>query len=343
MGKVWLAPGTPNISQTFYVVLGFGFFVTTAHVLAHRGVEFGESCLAAAASANVVLGVLDALGLDSLLSPIRTANYALLNHHSVLGLPRVVGGFPEASAFGSVSTVFFAYFAAAFIARRQSQHGWLALANGLLALFALSSTGLLSVAIVSVFLIVQLHRLGGLRPRTLHVMVFAATISAIAVAFAYVLLFTEAPTTAQRVIERLILEKSDSKSGIERLAWAMGGLEALRDSWGLGVGMGSIRGNGLAFVALGSVGVGGTLCLLAFLWLAFGPARQPVSPLSSQVLACARIAGVPTLTAALLTATAPDPGTLLLFLAALAVAAKQPLSVAARPVPRPQSMTLEQG
>ena len=69
MGKVWLAPGTPNISQTFYVVLGFGFFATAAHVLAHRGPEFGESCLAAAASINVVLGVLDALGFDPAARP----------------------------------------------------------------------------------------------------------------------------------------------------------------------------------------------------------------------------------------------------------------------------------
>ena len=328
MGKVWLAPGTPNISQTFYVVLGFGFFATAAHVLAHRGPEFGELCLAAAASINVVLGVLDALGLDSLLGLIRTANYALLNNHTVLGLPRIVGGFPEASSFGSVSTVFFAYFAAAFIAKRESFHGWLALSNGILALFALSSTGIASLALVSVFLIVQLRRLGGLRPRAAHVLVFAATISLITLAVAYALLLTEAPTTVQGVISRLILEKSDSKSGVERLAWAMGGLEALRDSWGLGVGMGSIRGNGLVFVALGSVGIAGTLCLGVFLWLAFGPARQPVSALSSQILSCTRIAGVSMLTATLLTATAPDPGTLLLFLAAMAVSAKQPLSIA---------------
>ena len=184
------------------------------------------------------------------------------------------------------------------------------------------------MALVSVFLIVQLRRLGGLRPRAARVLVFAATISVITLAVAYALLLTEAPTTVQGVISRLILEKSDSKSGVERLAWAMGGLEALRDSWGLGVGMGSIRGNGLVFVALGSVGIAGTLCLGVFLWLAFGPARQPVSALSSQILSCTRIAGVSMLTATLLTATAPDPGTLLLFLAAMAVSAKQPLSIA---------------
>ena len=88
----------------------------------------------------------------------------------------------------------------------------------------------------------------------------------------------------QGVISRLILEKSDSKSGVERLAWAMGGLEALRDSWGLGVGMGSIRGNGLVFVALGSVGIAGTLCLGVFLGWPSGPhvnrlARFPPDPL----------------------------------------------------------------
>lgn len=319
--KVWLGPGNSNISQTFYIVLAFGLFVVAAHVLRQRGTGFGRRCLALAATLNIVLGTLDLIGLDPLLSFIRTANYSLANSATVQGVPRVIGGFSEAASFGAASAMFFAFFAGSFLDGARWRDGALAAGNLLFAGLALSSTGIIAAAAVCCVLIpLALSRV----PRQVGRPAALALIVAVGLAgcaFAALLLGTEAPTLISSVLEDLILDKSQSSSGQERTAWALGGLEAMRDSYGLGVGVGSMRSNGLIFVLLGSVGIIGTLTFLAFLWLAFGGRAAEGE---ENTLLSVRLAAMAVLISMLLAATVPDPGVQLTFLAALAVACRAP-------------------
>lgn len=319
-GKVWLGPSSTNISQTFYVVLTFCFFVTTAYILHRRGAAFGERCLVVAASVNLALGLLDAIGLDPLLALVRTANYSLMNSATVIGIPRIIGGFPEASSFGAATTFFFAYFASAYLGSGRPRDALLALASLGFVVFSLSSTGLLTLAVVLLLLLFRV--IGGIGATVARTALLAWTVFlALAVlAIAYLLVFTDIWEAVVQIVDRLILTKSNTSSGAERTAWAIGGLEALRDSHGLGVGTGSLRSNGLIFVLLGSVGVVGTACFAAFLWLAFGGTARPAN---TALLSNARTGAVAVLVAQLLTATVPDPGVPLAFLAAIACAAKR--------------------
>jgi hypothetical protein len=112
----------------------------------------------------------------------------------------------------------------------------------------------------------------------------------------------------------------------------MGGLEALQQSMGLGVGAGALRSNGLLFVLLGSVGIPGTAAFCAFLILAFGGRAIPGQ---EDTLAAARLAAMAALVSLMLSATVPDPGVPLIFLAALAVATRRnPATVTITPMPK---------
>ncbi|WP_353476541.1 hypothetical protein PVT71_27495 (plasmid) [Salipiger sp. H15] len=319
--KVWLGPSNSNISQTLYVLIACGLFVIASHVLARHGTAFGVRCLAFGAGLNVLLGAMDLLALDPLLSIIRTAGYSLSNEATVNGVPRVIGGFSEASSFGAASSMFCAFFATASLRERRLGHAALALANGGFTLMALSSTGIISLGVTCLVLGPQALAAMPRRVSRKTLILAAAGLFGITLTISGMLLFTTAPDMIGKVVQNLVLDKSQSSSGMERTAWAMGGLEALRDTWGLGAGTGSLRSNGLIFVLLGSVGLIGTAAFLAFLWAAFG---GRASEGQASVLSSARVAALACLTSMLLASTVPDPGVPLIFLAALAVAAKAP-------------------
>ena len=326
--KVWLGPSSSNISQTFYVLLACGFFVVAAHVLRQKGVAFGARCLALAATVNVGLGLLDLAALDQLLATVRTASYSLANSASVHGIPRIIGGFSEAASFGSASAMFFGYFASTWLYSRKLSDGFLALGNGIFAVMALSSTGIIALAVVMVALTPRLITTMPKRLRRNSLFTGSVGLAGIAILVAVVLIFTDTAQTVTSIINNLIFDKSTSSSGQERAAWALGGLEALRDSWGLGVGTGSLRANGLLFVMLGSVGIAGTALFVTFLWLAFS-GRADSS--QQQVLSSTRTGALAVLVSMLLAATVPDPSIQLIFLAALATAAKQSATTPKRP------------
>ncbi|WP_341367375.1 hypothetical protein [Yoonia sp. BS5-3] len=323
--KVWLGPSSSNISQTFYVLLACGFFVVAAYILRQRGAAFGARCLALAATVNIILGLLDLAALDQLLSFVRTASYSLSNEASVSGIPRVIGGYSEAASFGAASAMFFGYFASAWAASKRWGDGFLALGNAVFAVLALSSTGIIALTVVGAVLAPKLIADIPTRLGRGTVFMGGVALACLASTIAALMIFTEAPQIISSVITDLILDKSASSSGQERTAWALGGLEALRDSWGLGVGTGSLRSNGFLFVLLGSVGILGTAFFAIFLWCAFA---GRATAQHQHTLTNARIGALAIMVSMLLAATVPDPGIPLIFLAALAVASKQPETLA---------------
>ena len=318
-GKSWLAPSSSNISQTFYIVLACGFFISACHVLKKHGPQLGVKCMVIAASTNLVLGLLDLASLDEILSFVRTANYSLSNEASVNGIPRIIGGYSEAASFGSACSIFYAYFGSSFLHSGKWKDGLLALGNCLFAVLALSSTGLIAVSVVTLVLFYRLYRALPQRFSPNQIIGLAITLSAISLGVGAAMIFTDILDIFTRVVEDLILNKSQTSSGLERKAWALGGLQTFTATWGLGAGTGSIRSNGIVFVLLGSVGLPGTLAFVAFLWFAFsGYATSE----HKATLSNSRMAALAALTTMMLTATVPDPGVPLILLAAIAVSAR---------------------
>ncbi|MER2509528.1 MAG: DUF1553 domain-containing protein, partial [Amaricoccus sp.] len=108
LGATPLRPTAQNVSQFAYLTISV--FVAFAFAVLLRAPGMRQCALRAlnlGALATVITGALDFastwLPLTPLLDPFRTATYALLVTHEVLGAKRVVGLMPEASAFGSLA------------------------------------------------------------------------------------------------------------------------------------------------------------------------------------------------------------------------------------------------
>lgn len=317
---VW--PSSSNISQSFYILIAFGFFVVLVRWLRTRGAIAGEVAMAWAAGLNIVLGVLDMLKLDAVLVWVRTASYALHSEQTMVGLDRVIGGFAEPAIFGATSAVFFAYFVSAWAQSGRWRDALLGIVNGILVIMTFSTTGIAAMAVVLGLMWLR-YILGatGRFSRTTVALAIAGGSAAIA-ALALVLLMTPFLDTATRVLDQLFLSKLDSLSGRERSAWAASGVEAFFQTRGLGVGAGSLRSNGLVPVLMGNVGLPGLIGFGAFLWFTIGPSPAGITdPDMRRIYGSARLGAVAQLSSMLLSATVPDPTIMLVVCCALATVA----------------------
>ncbi|WP_143028489.1 hypothetical protein [Ruegeria marina] len=317
-----LHPTKSNISQSFYILLSCGFFLAAVLVLRRRGPRFAETGLVWAGGLNILLGLLDLLGLDSLLGVIRTADYSLANEHTVAGMARVIGGFSEASVFGAASAAFAGYFLMSFLIGRRGRDGFLALGNMAFAALALSSTAFLALAVAVVLVVLHARTyLHGAISRTAgHVFVIglAVLVSLLCVA----VMLTPVLDLAADLLDRLFLSKRGTLSGMERSAWAGAGFNAFFQTWGFGAGPGSLRGSGLASVMLGSVGLPGTICFLGFLYYAVGKPIGEAGLEMRRIYYASRVSALTLLTSMMVSATVPDPTLLLMSVTALAVSAR---------------------
>ncbi|MGC9368068.1 MAG: hypothetical protein ACP5DX_00880 [Paracoccaceae bacterium] len=318
-----LMPGNSNIAQTLYIVLSCGFFLAATESFRRRSAGFAETGLTWGAILNVTLGLLDLAQLDTLLAVIRTADYSLANEHMLSGFSRVIGGYSEASSFGAASAAFFGYFAMSFLIRRRALHGVLALASLVSALMSLSSSGLLAMtgALFFIGLHARVYLGHGMSRAFAHWFVIGVTVLAALASVA--MLITPVSDRVVDVLDRLVLSKSSTLSGLERSAWAKAGFDAFVQTWGLGAGAGSLRANGLAAVLLGSVGLPGTLAFLGFLWCSIGGGAQFADAEDRRMFYAARISAMTLLSAMLLAGTTPDPTLFLVATTAMATAARQ--------------------
>ena len=315
-----LRPGNSNLSQAAYLIISFAFFVACWAMIRRRGLAYFENILRIIAIVNAVLGTMDMLGLDPVLSVVRTATYELANSQMSAGMPRIIGGYPEPSSFGSFSAVIFGYFAAAYLVSGRRIDGGLALLCLAFALASLAASAFIALAGSSLFLaFLARGKVFGRFPRGASLMV-GLGLCLIMMAGAIIVIATPIPEFVEKAVREIIFDKAGSESGLERGAWAANGLVAFRETFGLGAGVGSLRSNGLVSVVLGSVGIPGALALGAFLVAAFvRPLRAEADEDAVRVFAGARAAAVAQLSAMLASATVPDPGLPLLLFAAAAV------------------------
>lgn len=335
-----LAPNGSNLAQTLYIILSAGVFVLASATFARRGPQFGETAMIWAAGVNLVLGGLDLVQLDSLLAVIRTADYTLNNQHTMGGFARVIGGFAEASSFGAASAALAGYFAMSFLIGRRARDGMLALACLGGALASLSSSGL--VALAAAGLAIAWHArsyLGAGMSRGFgHGLVIC--LAALAAGFSLALLSPAVSALAGDLVDRLILSKAASASGLERGAWAQAGFDAFVQTWGLGAGAGSLRANGLISVLLGNVGLPGAVLFLGFVWASIGPLAVPAGDEARRVFMAARVSALTLLSAMLIAGTTPDPTLHLVTVLAMAAAVRQGAPARAAQAPGPLAPTM---
>jgi O-Antigen ligase len=140
-----------------------------------------------------------------------------------------------------------------------------------------------------------------------------------------------------RFADVVVGSKLDSGSGTERMAWMAQGLRNLRDTWGLGVGLGSNRSSSFLVVLLSNLGVLGTLLYAAFVVAVLRTPRPPGAPTGDEdrLRTAFRHAFLAALCPALVSGTVFERGPAF-YLYAAAASVVWCGAVACRPVVRPR-------
>ena len=309
-----LRPDTGNLTQLFRHLLGAFVFLAAATAFRLRP-DPGPAitALAVATGLNGVLGLLDVAtyhaGAEALLEPLRTANYAILWNHEMMGLKRMIGGFPEASSFGFYSLGLFAAWLHLWLA------GWhRALAGSMLLVSAVClvhSTSSSAYVGLTAFLVLYggARIVAALRSPVSHRGAGIATAGLIAAWLAVVAGFaayTFVPTV-EAFFDRALFDKLEGASGVERASWNAQALRNFADTWGLGAGLGSVRASSWAVAVLASLGLVGAFLYAGFLRAVLAPRGAWRGSDAQGIVADAGRAGcVAMLVAAVLTLPTPD-------------------------------------
>jgi len=223
------------------------------------------------------------------LSVIKTADYEVLDGHKIAGLPRLTGGFSEASAFGAVSAALAGFFLLHGLYARRPEDMAIGLVSLFMAVLALSSGGLIGTAVIVVFLAAcGVWRLQTTLPaRVLYTWALLVLILALATVLGVGAALLDTESLSYQILDRLVLSKAETASGLERGAMALNGIEVFWATSGLGAGVGSVMANGHISAVLAAVGFPGFILIASFYLLSyFGPHGE----LTSEDLAIRRAA-----------------------------------------------------
>jgi hypothetical protein len=335
-----LGPVSGNLSQAIYCIGDVVVYACMYAFLKYRG------AYRALASGILLLTFLDvlaalidcgahAVGLD-VMSVVKTAQYADLTGQELSGLVRITGTFAETSAFSSFTLPLFVFCLNLWlVGYRQKLAGALAIATGTLLLLSTSSTayvGLGAYLVVQVFSPPDRVVLGAV-VRKQRMWIIAACAGVLGTL--YVILFLPGVAIALAdFADTTVLSKAGSSSGIERMSWNTQGVTNFLETYGIGVGLGSIRASSFFVVVLANLGVVGALCYGLFLGKSLLPPTSAHYPLTERAVChAARHGMIATLIVASTSAGVFELGSCFYLFAAAASALPQR---APRRVPRRQ-------
>lgn len=270
--SIGLHPTSGNFTQLFRILLDGMAFFTLATLFRERPDPARVVAAVAVASwVNVALGWLDVLSYDLhaaiLMAPIRTANYAILADVAMAGMKRMIGGFSEASSFGYYTLGLFGFWLQYWLrGGRARGSGWALAMTTLVLLRSTSSSayvGMLAFVATAGGIAVARHFGRSVDRRMIATLVWglvALWLAAVAIGAAYVLI-----DPVQAFLNRALVDKLDTASGLERMAWNARAWKNFLDTGLMGAGLGSMRASNWLLACLGSIGLIGTGLFVGFL------------------------------------------------------------------------------
>ncbi len=269
-----------NISQLFYISISVLAVIAFTAMLRDPAIQ--QKTIKAMCIGGCVLvlsGFLDYLSyyipLSFFLNGFRNASYALAVDVEVFSSKRVVGLMPEASSFGNMCVNFLAFL---YFFRRAADDVFLSdrlipLLMALLVLLIYLSTS--SAAYVGLgFLGVMMgfewlwralkNKRNKLLKQGLMVELWLLNIALICFLIT-VLVYPELFDPIVERVDRMVFQKTESYSYVERSMWNTVAWQALLDTYGIGVGFGSARTSNGVVALVSSVGVVGTIFYALFL------------------------------------------------------------------------------
>jgi hypothetical protein len=332
-----LFPAMSNITQSIYFTADFiCFIILSGYASTVSGRRVLGGAMVAGATANLVFAALDLLtyftNTTDLFLFIRNANYAMLNDTEVAGLKRIVGSFTEASSFGAATLAYFAFTSRLWLLGIWPRWtGLLALLSLIALIFSTSSTAYVGLAAI-LGLVYCLALFDALRhPVTTQEGVFIFAVPTIAAIIALIVLLNDSYSAyIYNYMNGVLFNKLSTASGVERSAMNTQAIQNFFDSFGFGLGNGSIRASSFPVAALASLGAVGTLVFGIF-FATLLLSRFPKSANSDRVDDAYRQAAKMACIASLVTATTSgaliDLGLSFYSFAALCVTT-QPVTIA---------------
>ena len=320
-GTSLVAPSGGNFTQSGYMILSTS--VALAFSVIGNDTDVKRHILNAFLTAGCVLiatGLIDmatySTGSSEILTPFRTVTYTLLTQAESVGAKRVTGLMSEASSFGSLSVTMLSTLSVLRPCYSNTVRQLVVppVIIGLLVMACLSTSsaayaGLLvfSLVFATNWLIRLLFRNAASKQNLIGECVFV-----LFAVFALVTFYVISPNsfeTAFDVINSAIFEKGVSASALERGSWTAFGLRSFFDTYGLGVGLGSVRVSNWFVSILGSTGLFGSGLMFTFiLWSLFPSSRGGMSPVEREWERGLRWSLIPALAIGALIGTTPDIG-----------------------------------
>jgi hypothetical protein len=330
-----LAPDISNLTQSIYLIGDFVcFIVLYGYASTRNGTKVMGNAAITCVTLNLVFAVLDLAtyftNTTELLSFVRNANYALLYDGEVAGFKRIVGFFNEASSFSYTTLGYLGFTGTLWLLGVRPLFTGALTALSLLALiFSTSTTAYVGLAAFLAFAYLQTLLSAVRRPMTSQSIFFLVggplIISMLVVCIA---LNETSAAYIQNLLDTIIFNKLSTDSGVERSSWNRQAMQNFFDTFGFGVGNGSIRTSSFPIAVLTSFGICGTLIFgLFFFGILFGK-RRGADPFDSAYQQAARTACVGWLIAAAISGALIDLG--LPFFAFAALACSQPVPLALR-------------
>jgi hypothetical protein len=273
-----LKPETTNYLQAIYLI--FNLCLVIAPITLHKkGFKMSEGIIigtVAGAVVSALLGFYQVLAYHTGLpwpSDVINSNWGLkqLEDQTMFGFKRMSSTFLEPALLAL-------HFLAAFGLMMLGQKRWKAGVIVLLALLLSTS----STAYVGFILMMTVWM--ALNYKTLNAQTFK--VAAAVVLLVGIVIGADLFTTGGQYAENLLLKKMSAGSGEVRLNADALAWQSLRDSFGMGVGVGSLRASSLIATLFASVGIPAALCFAGFIGMVLFKLSKSPNPNASGLLFC---------------------------------------------------------
>ncbi|MEZ2126338.1 MULTISPECIES: hypothetical protein [unclassified Sinorhizobium] len=330
-GTVPLGPVSSNLTQVIYLTADlFCFLLIIAVGSTRSGIQAIAAGLVGYGFANTAFALLDlatyATGSQDLLQFIRNAQYAMHEDVVVGGLKRIVGSWPEASAFAGSTLGVIGFTGTMWLCGRSA--GWtglLCLASIVLTARSTSSVGILALPLCLLLLYGTAIARSGLNKSSRNSSAVVLFTPPIVIAVALIVILSETIYAwVYDYLDLLIFSKTTSASAMERGSWNMHAYENFLASSGLGVGLGTNRTSNFLLALLSNVGVPGTTFFFLFAISALSKRRGTPRDYASDVRLSARNGCLCLLVGSMVAGATVDLGLQFFILAGLACCVPQP-------------------
>lgn len=335
-----LAPGSSNITQAVYLLGDLACFAMVCGFVRLGHADFTARRLIATAMFCFVFAAIDVssffIGIPEFLDFIRNANYTMHIAETLGGFKRIVGSFPEASAYGSVALVFFVFTLMLWLEKFPSRWvGPASLLLGITIVLCTSTTAYAASAVMfTLIVIVCLKQALSGKVNGRHIPFLLVMLVGIPCIIMALMLIPEVWDSVAGLVDIAVSDKMQSQSGEERTAWNRLSLISFLETSMFGGGVGTVRASSFIFALLSNVGLIGTLLFVVFFYSLIKLYWKPAKAISAQqksIGTAAVMASIAQVVSATVSGSSTDLGLLFSIMAALAVGCLSPVSV---PIPR---------